>query len=223
MIKNLILACVAVFVTISSSGQSLTNMEILEKSMQFHDPNNSWGTWQVNLEFTETRPSGPDRKTRVEIDQPNSYFRINRDDKEIHGVKADSCFVVKGDANCQRAITMRNYYTYLWGLPMKLTDPGTEIDRELRTESLNGINCHVLKVAYEKDTWYYYIAQDDFAMIAYKFYKDEAAGKGELITTDGLFEYEGVRVPNNRTWYELPGNKILGTDILVQVTQRNVD
>ena len=30
--------------------------------------------------------------------------------------------------NCERTTKMRNYYVYLYGLPMKLKDPGTKID-----------------------------------------------------------------------------------------------
>ena len=195
-------------------AQSLTSNEILEKSIAYHDPNGLWSSIQVQMNFRETRPSGPDRKSSAEIDNTRGWFKMNRNDEEIHGMLMDSCFVIAGKADCARAEVMRNYYLYLWGLPMKLKDAGTPLESDYSEEVYDGKECYKLRVPYEKDIWYFYITKDEFEMVAYSFFKDEELGKGELITLDGVFEYEGMKIPNNRTWYELPGNRVLGTDIL---------
>ncbi|HCX74522.1 MAG TPA: hypothetical protein DHU93_02925, partial [Algoriphagus sp.] len=50
----------------------------------------------------------------------------------------DSIQVFEGEIEAERAFRMRNYYTYLWGLPMKLQDPGKQIDDKVTQEELNG-------------------------------------------------------------------------------------
>ena len=198
-------------------AQQLTSKKILEQSIKFHDPNGEWPTLKAELTFSETRPGGPDRKSVAQIDNGQSFFALNRNDEQIYQVDRDSCTIVKGEADCERATMMRNYYTYLWGLPMKLKDPGTELDEQYTEETLEGVACYVLRVPYEKDIWYFYMRKDNYAMVAYKFYKDEAAGKGEFIPTAGLFELGTMKIPNTRTWYRLPENEVLGTDILKSV------
>lgn len=197
-----------------ASSQNLSAREILNNSISFHDPDGEWPTLKAELEFNETRPNGPDRKAIAIIDNSTSFFKLNRNDEEIYQVEVENCVVEKGDGTSERGLMLRNYYTYLWGLPMKLKDPGTQLDESYAEEIIEGVDCYVLRVPYEKDIWYFYMRKDNFAMIAYKFYKDEAAGKGEYIPTNGLFSVGNMKIPNNRTWYELPGNRILGTDIM---------
>jgi len=54
-------------------------------------------------------------------------------------------------------------------------------------------------------------------MIEYRFYKDEAAGKGELITLEDEIIFNGLKIPQKRSWYTLPEMKYLGTDILDKI------
>jgi hypothetical protein len=53
---------------------------------------------------------------------------------------------------------MQNYYTYLYGLPMKLKDPGT-ISSVVNRKNFLGKEYLVLKVKYEEsigtDSWYF--------------------------------------------------------------------
>ncbi len=205
--------CLVVLFHVARS-QNLSAEEILNKSIAFHDPDGEWPTLKTELTFKETRPNGPDRKTVAMIDNSQSFFQLNRNDEEIYKVEMENCVVEKGQGTSERGLMLRNYYTYLWGLPMKLKDPGTNLDEAYAEESIDGVRCYVLRVPYEKDIWYFYIRKDNYAMIAYKFYKDESTEKGEYIPTEGLFTVGNMKIPNNRTWYELPGNRVLGTDIL---------
>lgn len=54
-------------------------------------------------------------------------------------------------------------------------------------------------------------------MLQYKFYKDEAAGKGELITLEDEMMVDGIKIPQKRSWYTLPEMEYLGTDVLGRV------
>ncbi len=214
MCKRIIVAFALFFTVHGAFSQVLKASEILDRSIGFHDPDGEWPTLQAELTFKETRPNGPDRKAVATVNNNKGFFALNRNDEEVYRVEGDNCTVEKGEGTNDRGLMLRNYYLYLWGLPMKLKDPGTPLDDAYAEETLDGVDCYVLRVPYEADIWYFYMRKDNFAMIAYKFYKDEEAGKGEFIPTEGLFSVKNMKIPNNRTWYELPGNRILGTDIL---------
>lgn len=193
----------------------ITPLQVLDKATAYHDPNGEWNTLNTTLKFTETRPSGDDRKTTVVIDNSKSYMKINRNDENVYEVLEESGEVMVGDHDEARAIRMRNYYLYLWGLPMKLYDEDTPFDRDVDEEVLDGIKCYVLRVVYEEDTWYFHFDQSTGRMVQYKFYKDEEAGKGEVITLEDEILIGQIKIPQKRSWYTLPEKKFLGTDILI--------
>ena len=191
--------------------------QVLAKAVSYHDPQDNWSSLKATLQFKETRPSGPDRSTIIELDNTESYMKINRNDEEVYEVNGEVAEVLKGDKDKERALVLRNYYLYLWGLPMKLYDKSTPEISLAEDEKVGDKWCKVLRVAYEEDIWYFYI--DDFSgrMLQYKFYKDEAAGKGELITLEDEIMVKGIKIPQKRSWYRLPEMEYLGTDILERV------
>ena len=117
----------------------------------------------------------------------------------------------------ERALRLRNYYTFLWGLPMKLMDPGTLIEDLVREDTLEGKTYRVVRVPYENDIWYFYLNPENYRMEAYKFYKDEPQGKGEIIYLEGEYDFLGMKIPKNRTWYRTEKPEFLGTDMLKSV------
>jgi hypothetical protein len=116
---------------------------------------------------------------------------------------------------------MKNYYTYLYGLPMKLKDPGTLIDPKVERRSFKGKEYLVLKVKYEegvgKDIWYFYFDPKSYALKVYQFYHDETKNDGEYILLSGIESAIGIKMPKTRAWYLNKDNKYLGTDVLVKV------
>ncbi len=186
--------------------------EIIDRSIQFHDPSGNWSEYEVMLELEESRPGGEPRNTKIWIDNSRTFFRMNRNDSEIHGMESDSCFVEKGEVDCDRVSTMRNYYTYLWGLPMKLKDPGAEIDPVAEDGVLNGEPVYLVDVTYENDTWTFYFAKDTYELLAYKFVKKD--GSGEYIIPDGVYSAGNIRLPDKRSWYGLDST-YLGVDRIV--------
>lgn len=195
-------------------GWTQSANDILTKAISYHDPSNSWQKLDATLSFTETRPEGADRKTTVVINNKTGEVTINRNDEEIYKVVGDKAEMVKGDKEEDRGLILRNYYLYLWGLPMKLKDESTpEITLEDQAE-VNGETTNVLRVEYEADTWYFYFDEETGRMLEYKFYKDEEAGKGELLKLEEEVEIDGIKIPKKRSWYTLPEMKYLGTDIL---------
>ena len=115
---------------------------------------------------------------------------------------------------------MRNYYDYLWGLPMKLRDPGTRLGAVTRVE-VDGEPRWRLRVTYDpevgSDVWDFDFDPETYALAGYRFFHDEAAGDGEWIALDGEIEGRGLRIPQTRAWYMNVDDEFLGTDKLVGI------
>lgn len=212
MKKLILLICLSPFLL----DAQISAKEVLEKANSYHDPNGEWSTLKATFIFKETRPDGSDGSSTFALDNSKGYTKITRGDDEYE-VMREEAKVLKGDKGVDRALMMRNYYLYLWGLPMKLYDAGTSIDKKVGEEVVNGLDCYVLRVPYEKDIWYFSIDKETGRLVQYKFYKDEVAGKGELITLEDEISLGELKIPQRRSWYTLPEMKYLGTDILSRV------
>jgi len=117
-----------------------------------------------------------------------------------------------------RALMYRNYYTYLYGMPMKLKDPGTKIHPEVNAVTKGGVNYNKIKVTYEesvgKDVWYFYFDTNTNALKAYQFFKDESKNDGEIILFEGEIVKDKIKLPKDRKWYYNIDGNYLATDIL---------
>lgn len=210
MRKLIILLCLLpLIVTAQQSAQQVFN-----KAIRYHDPQSNWSSLVTTFNFKETRPSGPDRSTVVSLDNSKGYVRINRNEEEIYEVSGEVASVLKGDREKERGLTLRNYYLYIWGLPMKLLDQSTPEIQLMAGETVEEYNCDVLRVAYEKDTWYFYFDSNSGRMVQYKFFQNQEETKGELIKLEEETIVNDIRIPRKRSWYTLPEMDYLGTDIL---------
>ena len=221
------------FVSIASFSQEITGNELLEKAIQFHDPNGSWETFTGEFLVTMETPQNSDRISNININLPKQYFSVIAQRDTIitkFTVNNKDCTVsINGDTNasdeikknyslnCERANLYKNYYTYLYGLPMKLKDEGTIIHQKVEKRQFKGKDYLVLKATYSqevgKDTWYFYFNPENYAMEVYQFFK-EAKDSGEYIILSGLETIHQIKMPKIRAWYYNKDNKYLGTDIL---------
>lgn len=208
--------------------------DVLAASIAYHDPGGVWSEGAFRLELEETRPNGSDRATVLEIDHPDGRFafRSETDEHVVEGeVDGTGCTTrldgseTISDADrerlrlsCERIAWRRDYYDYLWGLPMKLRDPGTIVDPAVEKTTYRGRDVLGLRVTYEEgvgsDVWYVYFDLETFAMVGYRFYHDEAKNDGEYIILEGETAGAGLRLPRERTWYTHAGDQLLGTDTL---------
>jgi len=215
-------------------GQSISSQELIKKSINYHDPDGKLNTKEVLMDFIETRPNGADRKSSVEFDMCKESFKLTsiRDKTSIVSKidKGIVTYTVNGNENItaemsekyklnpKRTQMMKNYYQYLWLMPMKLNDPGTKIDPEVKLVDFFGKESLAIKVTYSeevgKDIWYFYFHPETYAMHGYRFYHDEAKNDGEYILLEEEAVYKNVRLPKRRTWYTHKEDKLLGTDIL---------
>jgi len=197
------------FVVFSQSPE-----DIFGKAIQYHDPGSRWNDLDVTLYITETRPDKTDRKAIIYLNNTNGSMKLNRNDEEVYEVDGEQANVLKGEYEASRGLMLRNYYLYLWGLPMKLLDEVTPEIQRTEDEIIENEPTDVLRVAYEKDIWYFNFDKQTGRLLQYRFYKDEQAGKGELITLEDEITVNGIKIPQKRSWYTLPEMQYLGTDIL---------
>lgn len=208
----LISSCVSDRVAFDLSGE-----ELIEKSIAFHDPKGSWNDLKATFILEDSLPA-PRASRSYSFSLDNSKSKMTyKIDGTSYSVHHDSLLVEMGEITLDRALRSRNYYTFLWGLPMKLQDTDTKIESIPTVEVLNGVEYHVVRVPYEKDVWYFYLEPETYRMAAYKFYQDEPNLKGEIIYLDGITEFEGMKIPSNRSWYRTEKEEFLGTDKLIRI------
>jgi hypothetical protein len=228
-----IILLLSILFSITSFSQELTGDELLEKAIQFHDPNNNWSTFNGEFLITMEIPEESSRKSKININLPEQYFSVEAIRDTIvteYTIQKGVCNVsINGDENpseeikkkyslsCERANMYKNYYTYLYGLPMKLKDEGTIIHQKVAKKAFQGKEYLVLKVTYNKevgkDNWYFYFDPKTYAMEVYQFFK-EKKDSGEYILLSGLVTINEVKIPKIRAWYYNKENTHLGTDIL---------
>ena len=219
------------------ASAELSAAALLERSIAYHDPDGAWAEGAYRLEISESRPDGTERETVVVIDGSGGAFgyRGERLGRRIEAeIVGEACAVTLDGSSevsaaevetyglgCERMLRVRDYYTYLWGLPMKLRDGGTVLDPEVATTTFADRPVDALRVSYEEgvgsDVWYFYLDRATHALVGYRFYHDESAGDGEYIVLEGETAAAGLRLPRRRTWYTNAEDELLGTDELVAI------
>jgi hypothetical protein len=235
MNNSFFLCFLSCFIYISTAtSQELTGQQLLEKTIKYHDPNGNWETFKGTLNVTMETPKNAPRVSTISINLPQEYFYVKaaRDSKITeYTVEKDTCMIAfngettiseavakKNNLNCERANLYKNYYTYLYGLPMKLKDEGTMIDPKVTKKTFKGKEYLVLKATYAetvgKDTWYFYFDPKTYAMEVYQFFKDESKNDGEYILLTEEAVINDIKMPKKRAWYYNKDDGYLGTDIL---------
>ena len=233
MFRKITLILVSLFPILSFS-QNYTGEELVNKSIQYHDPNQNWSVFDGALEITMETPNREPRVSTIYLNLQKEYFKneFEKDasiiTQEIHKractvlLNGTTDFTHEEEKNyrlsCEQAKRTRDYYTYLYGLPMKLKDPGTLINPKVEKKIFKGKAYWVVQVNYKKevgkDTWYFYFNPKTFALEIYQFYHDEAKNDGEYILLTEEKNVNGIRMPKNRAWFYNKNDQYLGTDFL---------
>jgi hypothetical protein len=215
-------------------SQSLSSEELLLNAIDYHDPNNNWPSFNEEFTVTMETPNSSDRKSNVKINLPAERFRltVNKEQNiQEYILDGNDCLLrLNGseeiseterktfNLNCDRANMLKDYYTYLYGLPMKLKDPGTIIDPKVMHKTFKNKAYLVLKVTYAEsvggNTWYFYFNPLTYGMEVYQFFHDESKNDGEYILLSGEETINEIKMPKKRAWYYNQDNTHLGTDIL---------
>ena len=220
----------------SIAQEELTGTQLLEKAIAYHDPNGHWKKFKGKMAIIMTTPDAETRRTQLELDLPSRYFKssIKKGNNTVDYIlDKGKCELFLNKSNviadnyrdslqitCDRAKKMKDYYTYLYGLPMKLKDPGTLIDPKVLRKSFKGKEYLVLKVKYDEnvgsDTWYFYFDPTNYKMEVYQFYHDESKNDGEYILLSEEMLVNDIKMPKVRAWYYNKNDTYLGTDDLVK-------
>ncbi len=217
----------------SICAQSFTGEQLLEKAIQYHDPLGNWDTFQGDFKVVLEMPDKPNRESTITIDLPQEYFKVSttQDGKvSFREIKNKHCRfstetkevkeAVLGSNECDRTTMFKNYYTYLYGLPMKLADQGTRINELVVRKTFKNKEYLVLRVTYDEaigsDIWQFYFNPETYAMEVYQFFKGEDETTGEYILLTGELEVNGIKMPKDRAWFYNKNDGYLGTDKLVE-------
>ncbi len=229
---KIIITNFALLFSIVISGQELTAYQVLDKAIGYHDPKGNWSRFAGEFQVVLEMPDKPNRVSRITIDLPGDYFNLSTDQDgkiSFSEIKNNQCRFSKedgtvvtttvNDLQCERGVLFKNYYTYLYGLPMKLKDPGTNLDPLVQHKKFKGNDFLVLKVTYDEtvgtDIWQFYFNPDTYAMEVYQFFKSSDESTGEYIVLSGEVLVNGITIPKDRAWYFNKDNGYLGTDKLV--------
>ena len=235
--KSITILCLFVIWIPTGISQSLTAQKVLQKSIKYHDPKGNWGRLTATLNFDQDSPdnTAQKRSRKAIFNQPLNQFKMEQTRGEetisraVNGTECTNTFNgsttfsedihKKYRLTCERAKMYRDYYSYLYGLPMKLKDPGTIIDSKVKEDIFQKKDCYSIRVTYDPkvgdDIWYFYFDKKTFALIGYRFYHEEAKNDGEYITLEGEETIGGIKMPKNRYWYYNKDDKYLGADLLL--------
>ena len=219
---------------LAAFGQNLSGSELLDKAIAHHDPSGNWNTFKGEFTVTMTTPNSSERTTTILLDFPAQLYSstVEKDGNTIVSTleKGSCTLMLNGSTEvskaekdslritCDRAKMMRDYYTYLYGLPMKLKDTGTHVYETVQKKTFKNKEYLVLKVDYDKnvgkDTWYFYFDPMTYAMEVYQFFHDESQNDGEYILLTDTMKVNDILMPKTRAWYYNKDDGYLGTDTL---------
>ena len=229
--KILVSAILFLFALTSINAQNISASEVLNKSIAFHDPQGNWPTFNGELQVTMVTPKRSPRVSVINIDLPSEKFQLiqSRDSIETrYNLEKGKCTTTVTDSlvgkrtPCEMAVFFKDYYTYLYGLPMKLKDPGTLLDQKAERVTFKGKEYLKISVKYDEaigtDVWQFYFDPKTYAMEVYQFFKGDPEGEGkntgEYILLKDLKTINNIQFPQVREWYYNKDNTYLGTDKL---------
>ncbi|HEV8079142.1 MAG TPA: DUF6503 family protein [Chitinophagaceae bacterium] len=233
MIKIILIFSIVILSSFKLNDNAGKNL--LKKVIAYHDPKGNWAKLKAKFYLSNTSRDGKENNFELELDNKTGYFChiSHKDGKEI--VKGFSngkeFFLVdnkkdfteddkkKYKLNNESVKGIRNFYGYLYGLPMKLKDAGVNVDETVNTEEVDGKTYPTIRVSYDpavgKDNWFFYCDPQTSALKAYRFNHGKPES-GEYILLDQEININGIRLPKIRKWYLNKDNKYLGTDNLLK-------
>ena len=218
--------------------------ELLERTIAYHDPANLWSSNTIELlvdvtlsdRLAEARGYAT-RKDRILVDIPAGRFRYRTmrgedrievigEGESLRAILNRSEEISKEDLKTHRLSPdqlpgLRDYFTFLYGIPMKLRDPDIVLDPEVKRVKFAGRDVYALRVNYAKvgsDVWYFYVHPVTYELVGCSFYQDEAANDGEsIVFYDVVKGPDGLRLPKMRRWYLNTNGEYVAADDLVSV------
>ncbi len=219
-------------IVLPAQAQAPSAAEVLQKSIAYHGMA-AWYGQHHRLTLKEIRPNGSDRATVIDLEVGGGFaVRSEREGRLVEArVAGEECSAtIDGSADvpddlkeryrlsCDGLRWWHSYYGYLYGLPLKLTDPGTRLDEAVAKTTFQERDVLVLRVTYDaevgEDIWYFYVDPASYALVGCRFYHDESKNDGEYIVFEEEVVHEGLRLPRTRRWYTNADSTYLGADVI---------
>ena len=214
-----------------------TAKELLDRSIAYHDPQGRWKRGAFKFTETASRPDGTGHRNDLRFDNARNRFELDTaiDGRVLALVVENDNVVVRLDGKADlsadeleryrlkpaQVLSRRNRDLYLWGLPMKLRDPGTQLDPRVKEAHFDGRAAYQLRVTYDaavgSDTWYFFLDPETCALVGHRFYHDEPAGDGEYAVFSEEVSGQDLRLPRVRRWYTNKDNKPVITHTLLSI------
>ena len=241
-------ACLTVLIALSvlfcTSAHAESANDLLARSIAHHDPQGVWSTgrFELSLETVYSDMLAEERGIKestasVWLAPGHGEFRCvlrrNGNDIEYRVLGEETTTLLNGSAEIsdedRESLRLadpamyRDYFEYLWGMPMKLHDPGTIMDPVVRESEFDDRAALVIRVTYDpevgSDVWDFFFDPETAELIGYRFFHDEAANDGEFIVFEGEVHdtASGLRLPSERAWYYNDGRGHLATDTLTEL------
>ena len=210
--------------------------QLLERSMAYHDPESTWSTGEIELKVVEERPDTTTRYTNLTFNNPHDKFILQQRRGDVHIVRmvsADTCVhkinhseqfspetAAVYHVDCEYSRMLKDYYTFLWGLPMQAGNSGGILEPGIDTVQYLGESLLKIRLVYEEpegnDTWDLYFSPSTSALSGYAFYHGSDTLSGEYIRLSGELAIGKIRYPAERSWYKTKDSTYLGKDLLVK-------
>ncbi|MBC6993229.1 DUF6503 family protein [Neolewinella lacunae] len=221
----------------SRTPESISPDSLLARSIRYHDPEKQWTAKAHLLQLAESRTDGTVRHTRLSLYPATADFDLyqvrGKDKVQLRFLNGTYSFSHQGRTDISdstraslhldeaRTLLLRDYYTYLWGLPMKLEDPGTLLQPTVHRVWYDGREMLEMEVHYTpetgKDIWFFLFDPVTYALAGYRFYHaKDGPGTGEYILLEGEATVNQMKLPARRHWYSTADRLYLGTDEILE-------
>ena len=196
-----------------SPKEELSGPAVIERSIAYHDPENQWqsflGQLKINMEYAD----GSERLSTINYDKAKQIFSVSQvkgEDTVFRYIDQDTIYSLLNGAVVENEDTIkqwrltpegtrlyRDYYSYLYGLPMKLKDSGTLIGEKAEKVTFQDEEYLKVRVTYSEevgsDIWYFYFDPEDYSMDLYQFYHEAEKNDGEYILLEGELSFKSMR------------------------------
>ncbi len=218
---------------------SLTAKELLDRSIAYHDPQRNWERGAFQITELASQPDGTSRRNVLRFDNARGRFEwessidghaitvVVENDKAVAHldgkVNLSSGELERYRLRPAQLLSRRNRDLFLWGLPMKLRDPGTRLDPKVKGTRFQGKAVYELRVTYDQsvgsDTWYFFFDRETCALVGHRFHHEESAGDGEYAVLTDETAGQGLRLPRVRKWYTNKDDRSVITHTLLGIRE----
>jgi hypothetical protein len=208
----------------------------LKEAIKKADPENVFSEMIFHMRIQEPRVGNPERFSNVFLNKGTGAFRLerNREDKiAAYIIKEDGTNEVTLDG-CQKFTEVeaktywldpkinyryKEYYKYLFGLPIILND--AERFKFISSEETSWKGQEAITYTFNLTTpifspqWKLTFTKEDHVLQRLDFYDPENPEEGEYLLFYGKHQVGSITIPRMKHWYDKKNDEYLGSDIIV--------